>query len=96
MALEFLLICNGLANPYEATVVLFSTMIKSIHAVFNEATGHFIISSSFHHFFIISPFHHFITSSFHLFIISLFHSYICSFLRSVGRGGSVDYIRFPH
>ena len=85
MTLGFLFICNGLANPYEATVVLFSMMIKSIHAVFNEATGHFIIPS----------FHHFIISSLHRFIFSLFHSCICSFLRSVGRGGSVDYIRFP-
>ena len=58
MALGFLFICNGLANPYEATVVLFSTMIMSIHVVFNEATGHFIISS----------FHHFVISSFHYFI----------------------------
>jgi len=40
----FPFICNGLANPYEATVALFSTMIKSIHVVFNEATGYFIIS----------------------------------------------------
>ena len=64
MALRFLFICNGLANLYEATVVLFSTTIKSIHVVFNEATGHFIISS----------FHHFIVSSFHYFIISFMHT----------------------
>ena len=44
MALGFLFICNGLANPYEATVALFSTMIKSIHVIFNETTSYFIIS----------------------------------------------------
>ena len=76
MALEFLFICIGLANPYEATVVLFSTMIKSIHAVFNEATGHFII----HH----SSFHYFIISSFHLFIFSLFHYSIHAYVASYG------------
>ena len=65
MALGFLFIGNGLVNPYEATVVLFSTMIKPIHAVFNEATGHFIISSL----------HRFIFSLFHYFI----HAYVASY-----------------
>ena len=65
MALGFLFICNGLANPYEATVVLFSTMIKSINAIFNEATGHFIILSL--HRFIFPLFHHFI------------HAYVASY-----------------
>ena len=47
MALGFLFICNGLANPYEATVALFSTMIKLIHVVFNEVISLFHLFHSY-------------------------------------------------